>query len=480
MSATPLPTAPPEGDEHIVRKANAGARLLTARGAAMRFVSIGSNLALFALVTPADFGLLAVVRGITGLAGNTSDLGFAWALIRRADTPSREEYGALAGIQLSIIMIVVGVVLMQPSLLASVGSVAPEWRWWMVGTLATTLAIPFGTNAKIRIERALEYRRIAIYDITSVLLLNLTLLGFALAQHFTVGAFVATGATILYSNLLLTWWSPGPGPNFQLRTWRGLAGEFAGFSTGHLASLLYNSATPIVVAHFFGLPGAGIWSFATRLGNILQVTFEGFRRAIVPAAAKLTQSLPHLRQLVNDSLLGAARLAVPAMAALVAGLPVLGLLWPRWESAVRLSQLYVIGFGLAGLLSASMVPAAVALRGASVVVVEQSTPMIVGWISFLVIWWVGGKSLAPAIPPMFLATIVALWHVSDRAVRPSWNPELTRLALGLALVTGLTIAGQAQGWPPVLVAAVAAALFGLVWWDVRALLRQRATATAGE
>jgi hypothetical protein len=350
----------------------------------------------------------------------------------------------------------------------------------MVATLATTLAIPFGTNAKIRIERALEYRRIAFYDITSVLLLNLTLLGFALAQHFTIGAFVATGATILYSNLLLTYWSPGPGPNFHLRAWRGLAGEFAGFSTGHLANLLYNSATPIVVAHFFGLSGAGIWSFATRLGNILQVTFEGFRRAIVPAASKLTQSLPHLRRLVNDSLLGAARLAVPGMAAMVAGLPVLGVLWPRWESAVRLSQLYVIGFGLAGLLSASMVPAAVALRGASVVVVEQSTPMIVGWISFLVVWFAGGQSLAPAIPPMFLATIVAMWFVSDRAVRPSWNPELGRLALGLTLVTGLTFLGQAQGWHPALVAALAATLFGLIWWDLRSLLRMRPAHAARE
>ncbi len=446
----------------------------------MRVVSIGSNLALFALVSPADFGLLAVVRGITGLAGNTSDLGFAWALIRRADNPTREEYRALAGIQLSIILLVMGVVLLQPSLLASLGSVAPKWRWWMIGTLAATIAIPFGTNAKIRIERALEYRRIAFYDITSVLLLNLTLLGFALAGHFTTGAFVATGATILYGNLLLTFWSPGPGPSLNWHAWRNLAGEFAGFSTGHLANLLYNSATPIIVAQFFGLPGAGIWSFATRLGNILQVTFEGFRRAIVPATSKLTQSLPHMRQLVNDSLLGAARLAVPAMAAIVAGLPVLGLLWPRWESAVRLSQVYVLGFGLAGLLSASMVPAAVALRGARVVVVEQATPMLVGWSCFVLIWWLGGTSLTFAVPPMFLATIAALWVASDREVRPSWNRELSRLGIGLVLVTGLTFLGQARQWPPVLIAALGAALFGLIWWDVRTLLGLRPATHGGE
>jgi O-antigen/teichoic acid export membrane protein len=463
MSSTPPVTTPPDGGEHIVRKASAGARLLTARGAAMRIVSIGSNLALFALVTPADFGLLAVVRGITALAGNTTDLGFAWALLRREHPPSREEYGALAGIQMAISLLILSVLLVQPSIVTAVGALDPTWRWWMIATLATTLTLPYGVNAKIRIERAMDYRKVAFYDVSSVLLLNLGLLGFAVAGHFATGVFIATGGAILYSNLLFTWWSPGPGPSFRIAQWRKLARELAGFSTGHFTFLLYTSATPIVVAHLFGLSGAGIWSFATRLGNILQMAFEGFRRAAVPAAAQLVRLPRQMHRLVEESLLGSARFTIPMIAAIVAGLPLVGVVWPRWEPAVLVGQLYVIGFGLTGTFSASLVPATVAMRGPAVVIAEQGIPILVGWSGFALLWFLGSAQFAWVLPPMHLTLAVVLWLVTDRSVRPRWNAEIGQLLLALALVALITVAAALLHWHPVITPIVGGLVFLATW-----------------
>ena len=463
MSSTPLATAPPEGAEQIVRKASAGARLLTARGAAMRVVSILSNLALFALVTPADFGLLAVVRGITALAGNTTDLGFAWALIRREHSPTREEYGALTGIQMAGTLLVLALVVIQPSIVTTLGALDPGWRWWMLATLATTIVVPFGVSAKIRIERSMDYRKVAFYDVSSVLLLNLSLLGFALADRFAIGVFIATGGTILYSNLLLWFWSPGPGPSMRLAEWKRLTGELAGFSAGHLGYLLYTSATPIVVAHFFGLSGAGIWSFATRLGNILQMAFEGFRRATVPAASRLVRLPDAMRNLVENSLLGSARFTIPMVAAMVAGLPVIGMLWPRWEPAVLVSQLYVIGFGLTGTFCASLVPAAVAMRGPAVAIAEQGIPVLVGWSGFALLAAGGSDQLAWVVAPMHIITAVVLWYVTDRVVRPRWHPEFGQLLAALVLVTLLTAAGAVFHWPTLLTPVVAGVVFLATW-----------------
>lgn len=463
MSSTPHANTPPEPEEHIVRRASAGAKLLTARGAAMRIVSIVSNLALFALVTPADFGLLAVVRGITALAGNTTDLGFAWALLRREHAPTREEYRTLAGIQMTGTALVLAIVLFQPSIVTTVGAMDPAWRWWMFATLATTITVPYGVNAKIRIERAMDYRKVAFYDVSSVLLLNLALLGFALAGHFAIGVFIATGAGILYSNLLLTYWSPGPGPSFRLAQWKRMGRELAGFSTGHFGFLLYTSATPIVVAHFFGLTGAGIWSFATRLGNILQMAFEGFRRAAVPAAPRLVRVPEQMRQLVEESLLGSARLTVPMVAAMVAGLPLIGMLWPRWQPAVLVGQLYLIGFGLTGTLSASIVPAAVSMRGPMVVIVEQLTPIVVAWSGFALLWFLGSSQMAWVVPPIHLILASALWRVTPATVRPRWHPELGQLLVALLLVAGATILGALLHWSPVVTPIVAALLFLTAW-----------------
>ena len=462
VATASAPNPDEDHDTHLVNRASHGAKLLTARGVGMRVVSVVSNLALLALVTPADLGLLAVVRGLTALAGNTTDLGFAWALLRRPETPTRQEYSALAGIQLAIVLAILLLALAAPAWLARIAAVAPAWRWWLFAVLATTLTVPFGTSAKIRIERNLDYKRIAFYDMSSVLLLNLSLLAFAWVGKFAIGVFIATGAMILYSNLLLWFWSPGPMPDFRPRRWKSLAGEFAGFSAGHCFYLLFSSATPIVVANLFGLSVAGLWSFAVRLGNILQVAFEGFRRAAVPAAALLSRSTDGLRRLVEDSLLGAARLTLPVVAAMFAALPVVPLIWPKWSSAVVIGQLYLLGFGLAGLASASLVPAAVARRGASVVITEQLTPMVVGWLGFLLLWRTGYQHIGWVILPMYLAQAVALWRITESGIRPRWQPELSRLLLGLGAVVVCTTLGQLMHWPPIGMAVIAAVLFAAV------------------
>lgn len=454
---------PVEGDQ-VLRRALAGARLLTARGIGMRIVSVASNLALIALVTPADFGLLAVVRGLTALAGNATDLGFAWALIRRPREPSREEYAGLAGVQLTIVLAILGTMVVRPRLLETVGSIPPAWHGWMLATLAATLVVPLGTGAKIRIERRMDYRRIAIYDVTSILLLNATLLGFAAIGRFTLGVFVATTAHVLYGNLLLWCWSPGPAPSLRVGRWRGLAGEFAGFSLGHLGFILNASATPLVVASLFGLTTAGVWSFAMRLGNILQVAFEGFRRAAIPAAAHLIDAPASLRRLVGESLLGAGRLTVPLIAAMVAGLPVVGVIWPRWAPAVPVAQLYVVGFGVSGFLAAGLTPAAVALRGAPVAIGEQATPMVVGWIGFFLLAALGSREIAWVVLPMYAALIAVLWLLTDRSVRPRSYPGLGRLGLGLLVAVAVTMGGEVLGAPPLPVAVVAGLLFAAVAW----------------
>lgn len=483
MSTPVLPPSPDSGaGEHIVARASAGARLLTIRGVAMRVVSLGTNVALFALVAPADLGLLAVVRGLTALAGNTTDLGFAWALLRRREAPTREEYGTLAGIQLTLVLLILAVALAAPSLLTTVGSIAPEWHWWMLAVLATTLVVPFGTSAKVRIEREMNYRRIAFYDLSSILFYNVALLTFAALGKFTLGVFVTTGAFVLYGNLLLWFWSPGPGPRFVPAEWRRLGREFAGFSTGHLCYLLYTSATPILVANLFGLSVAGIWAFAVRLGNVLQAAFEGFRRAAVPAAAHLSHALTSMRRLVEDTLVGAARLTIPAAAALFALLPAVHLLWPKWSAAAPVGQVYVLGFALAGLASASLVPAAVALRGPSVVIAEQAAPMVVGWLGFVALRLAGQQQIAWVILPMHLALVLAVWFVTDRSVRPTWNPELRRLAAALAVAVVLTVGGQLLALAPLPVAAAAGAAFVAIWGlpAMRAWLRVSSASAHGE
>lgn len=445
--------------DSIVARAAAGARLLTARGAGMRLVSVASNFALIVLVTPADLGLLAVVRGLAGLAGDSSDLGFAWALLRRHDPPQPEEFRALGGVQLTLIVAFLALVVGAPGLISPSGALAGATHWRLVAVLATMLVVPWGTAARIRIERAMEYQRVAFADVSGVLLQNLTLLAFAVAGRFTLGVFVATGATILYSNLLLWFWSPGPHPGFNVRVWRRLGGEFAGFTLGHVGSLLNASATPLLVAGLFGLPTAGLWSFATRLGNVLQLAFEGFRRAAIPAAGLLARSTQGLQRLAQQSLGGAARLTLPLVAAFFAALPVVGWLLPKWAPAVPLAQLYLLGFGIAGIVGASVLPVAVARGGPRAVLAEQFAPIAVGWTLLLLLARSHHGSIVSVAFPMSAAAAVAVWFTADRSIRPTLRGALPPLLAALALSCALVAFGQRTGEQPLLIAVLAAALF---------------------
>jgi O-antigen/teichoic acid export membrane protein len=446
-----------ESNAGVIARAAAGARVLTVRGAGMRLISVASNLLLLVLVTPAELGLLAVVRGIAGLAGDASDLGFAWALLRRPRSPTTEEFRALGGVQLGLVMLFIAVAAFAPSIVGF-GAVH-QWRTPMLAVLGTMVLVPLGTGARVRLERSMDYRRIAFADISGVILLNFTLLGFALAHRFAIGVFVATGALIVYSNLLLWFWAPGPGPGFQLRSWRALAHEFAGFTLGHVGSILNTSATPLIVAALFGLPVAGIWSFATRLGNVLQLAFEGFRRSAIPAAGLIAESLDALARLAQQSLLGAARLTIPGMVLLFAALPVAGWLLPQWQSAIPVAQLFVLGMGIAGIVGASVVPVAVAVRGSRVVLAEQFTPIVVAWTLFALIATTHRGTIAIAVLPMFAAMSAAVWFSCDPRIRPQWTAALELPSIAMAISCAIVATGPMVGVHPLFGATAAVLLF---------------------
>jgi hypothetical protein len=168
---------------------------------------------------------------------------------------------------------------------------------------------------------------------------------------------------------------------------------------------------------------------------------------------------------------GAVRLTVPVVAAMYAGLPVVPLIWPRWSSAVVVGQFYLLGFGLGGLASASLVPAAVARRGATVVIAEQLTPMVVGWLGFLLLWATGYQHIAWVILPMYLAQVVAIWRMTEPAIRPRWQPEIGRLLLALGAVVTVTSLGQLMHWSPIGVAVAAALIFAVLADIPRLMMR---------
>jgi hypothetical protein len=456
-----VPEDSPSGHA-LVGLSAAGARLLTLRGLLIRGFGAAAGLGLLALVTPAQLGMLAVVRSAAATIEHCAELGLTWPLLRQRAEPTREQYAALAGAQLVLVLGVVALAWAWPNASTAFGSLDARWRPWMLATLMAAVVLPLGTGARIRLERQLNYRRLALLEVAAVLVHIAVVLGFTLAGRFGYGVFIAQILIVLALNLGFYLAAPGPLPALGgLLLLRGLRSS-AGFSAAYLAQAAREQATPLVVAAVLGLPVAGVWAFSVRFAQFVQFAYEGYARVGLPAAARLAGNPAALRRFAAASLEGAAALALPVATILTVSLPLIASLWPRWTGAVDLAQVYVPCFTLAGVVAAALGPVALIRRGWTAVLAEHLVPLTVGWVGFAVLRALGRDALAAIVVATALSAIGVLIVVTGREVLPAWSRRLGRavgasgggfavyfVARGLgcsALTTALLATGCVLAW----------------------------------
>jgi O-antigen/teichoic acid export membrane protein len=446
----------------MVGLSGAGARLLTLRGLLIRAIAAAAGLALLALVSPAQLGLLAVVRGAAATVEQCAELGLTWPLLRQRTEPTREEYAALAGAQLLLVLAVAALAWAWPSASTAFGALDSRWRPWMLATLGAMIVLPLGTGARVRLERQLRYRRLALLEVSAVLAHAALVLGFTLAGRFGSGVFVAQILLGLYLNLGLYLSAPGPLPSLAGVSLLRRLRSSAGFSAAYLVYAVREQTTPLVVAALLGLRVAGIWAFSVRLGECAQFAYEGFARVGTPAAARLAGDAAALRRLAAASLEGAAALALPAATILTVSLPVVASLWPRWAEATHLAQVYVPCVTLAGVAAAALGPVALIRRGWTAVFAEHLVPLAVSWAGFGLLRALGRDELAWVVVATALSAIAVLMAVTGKEALPAWSRDLTRAAA--ASGSGFAIYFVARGLGCSSLATAVLASGGVVAW----------------
>ena len=90
----------------VRRRAVAGVATVGARGLLIRGLGLAGTIVLAHLLTPRDFGLIALGFTIVSIGGFLATGGFGAALIRQKNPPSRETLEAVLGLQLVVALIV--------------------------------------------------------------------------------------------------------------------------------------------------------------------------------------------------------------------------------------------------------------------------------------------------------------------------------------------------------------------------------------
>lgn len=433
----------------LVRQGRAGVLSNVSGMLVVRIVRTGTFILLARMLTPADFGLVALAAVITSFAGLLVTAGLTDYLIRvrelrRELVDSAFLFSITVGASLTVLLFVLAPVLGQalgdPRLTPVLRGLAPLF------VISGLFSVPQALTV-----RALRFARLNVAYavgalISSVAALTVVLLGFG------VWGLVAQVLVEALCSGLLIWRAAGLRPG---RAWsRAALAEMLSFGgrllAGNYLSMANTRADNLLVGVFLGPSALGIYSVAYKfLEQVQDILLTSFRNVLLPIFARLSSEPARLRQAWSKVMSLQLLVVVPlfAVAALSADPLVQVLFGAKWAQAAPIMAVLALSGPLAAFSGSSTVAANAEGRvGASLRFAMVSTVLILG--GFATALLLGGGILAMAVSYVLARAVLA--PLSLRMMRGDYTPsagELWRVLRPVALGSGVSIAvGALVAW----------------------------------
>lgn len=265
-----------------------GAVTLTSQGLTF-IIQMGAGMILARILTPHDYGLMAMVFAVTGLAAVLNNLGLSTATVQSAEI-NQAQVSNLFWLNVGMGVIVMLVV----------AALAPALAWFYKAPALTgiTLALAstfllsgLGTQHRALLNRQMQFVTIAKIDISALAV------GFIVAiilAYYGAGywALVANSIVSTSMNTLLTWfsvrWCPMlPQRETCVRTMLKFGADVAGFNViNYFARNLDN----VLIGRYCGGAELGLYNKAYQL---LMMPITNLREPMVRVAMPALSSLQH-------------------------------------------------------------------------------------------------------------------------------------------------------------------------------------------
>ena len=289
---------------------------LTGRAAALLLLSFVANVALVRLLTPEDFGLMALAGAVSGIAAVVADGGLGAGLIRPETPPDNRTLGSALGFQI----LTMGTVTLAVVIAAIVvgGEVLG-----IAAVVALTLPIvALRLPAIVQLERVLRYGPIGRVDLAGAVLYYCVAIPLALSRRGRVVAGVgALGRELFVTIALLRACAIGP------------RDAEVGVVTGQASSALWNpfpgrGACPSTARSGCGRLDRGLWQ-PDRAGVFehhyeTALASDGRRSAaLARRVCKLCTACPDHRGIMDDCSSGVSSpSSMPSASLLLRSVPV--------------------------------------------------------------------------------------------------------------------------------------------------------------
>ena len=311
-----------------------------------KVISLGTTLILARILSPADYGLIAIAMIVIGFIGFFNEVGIGSAIIQKNELSTTEVNGCF------VIAILVSIVLFFITLAAS-GSIAqfyahPELQA-MISVLASGFIFgAFSTVPMAFLRKEMQFKAIAGVNILATIIQSIVSLVLAWQGHGVwslVWGFVAASVVTSAGFFALSSWRPRG--QYGIREASTLVIYGLHVTSTRVFWYLYTNADKAIVGKMLGAKSLGIYDMAFSLATLpsAQVTTLVINVAS-PLFSKLQNNLTELSSVVLKLTRGLAYVTYPALIGMLVCSRelILVLLGPDWiDVLIPFSALCLMG-----------------------------------------------------------------------------------------------------------------------------------------
>lgn len=319
------------------RSVRGGAIMLVVQ-AGKFFLQLSSTFVLARLLTPSDFGFIAMAAVVTGFVNLFKDMGLSMATVQKVEV-THAQVSTLFWINLGVVI----------ALALGTAAIAPlvEWLYGEPGLTLVTIVLGsviifagLSVQHQALLQRQMRYMSLGFIDLTSMFIG--IVVGVVFAWHGAgYWALVAmTGATAA-SNAVLVWsvcsWRPGlPNRRSGVRSMLVFGGNLTGFN---LINFFSRNADNALIGWWWGSGPLGLYSkaYGILMLPMRQITVP-LSQVAIPVLSRLHDDPERYRRTYLRVVQKIALVAVPLVAFLfvTSDWVIEVVLGPQWTQAARI------------------------------------------------------------------------------------------------------------------------------------------------
>lgn len=338
----------PDGplDPAVVRqRASAGIFIVSTRGLAVLVLGLLGNVVFARLLTPRDFGIVAIGTTFVTFLALISDGGLGAGLIRRKEPPRRDELRALTGLQLAITVAAAAIITAIGLEFGEAGRVVAFMAWSMP-------LVIFQFPGRILLERELRYRPIAWVEVSQVVAYTLGGIGLVVAGAGVWGLAIASVLRAAVGSVAMNLVCPA-GRGWPRLAWSGIRPLVAfgiRFQAVTVTWVGKQEGLNLSIAAVAGATVLGLYSLGRRLIGVPQLLLLSLFRVSFPAMSQLLAAKQDPARLIERAVAIAAVGTGVVLAALAGSAPGLipGVFGEQWRDAAQALPGQCLGMGIGG------------------------------------------------------------------------------------------------------------------------------------